>query len=202
MFERVIPGNSFTNTFGFFRGRLSLLVAVQWATAIFFHWTKIVSDTTVLRNKKITEILLYPPNFESVTDAGSCYLRPDLISVDCMDFIGTSRLRMLLKFWSATMFEAVARNFGPLHNLEPPTSSVPRATRVIGLSGDVTGHMMSHMVPIAWCRHHIGKFSLWTTLLQLSRSAQISLFSNFSKLGQLFFDNIFFGLTRILHRSK
>ena len=42
---------------------------------------------------------------------------------------------------------------------------------------------------------HIGKFSLWTTLLRFSRSAQISLFSNFTKLGQLYFDNIFFGLT-------
>ena len=42
---------------------------------------------------------------------------------------------------------------------------------------------------------HIGKFSLWTTFLRFSRSAQISLFSNFTKLGQLFFDNIFFGLT-------
>ena len=47
--------------------------------------------------------------------------------------------------------------------------------------------------PDAGC--HIGKFSLWTTLLRFSRSAQISLFSNFTKLGQLFFDNIFFGLT-------
>ena len=42
---------------------------------------------------------------------------------------------------------------------------------------------------------HIGKFSLWTTLLRFSSSAQIFLFSNFTKLGQLFFDNIFFGLT-------
>ena len=42
---------------------------------------------------------------------------------------------------------------------------------------------------------HIWKFSLWTTLLRFSRSAQISLFSNLTKLGQLLFDNIFFGLT-------
>ena len=53
---------------------------------------------------------------------------------------------------------------------------------------------------VTWSRspdagRHIGKFSLWTTLLQFSSSAQISLFSNFTKLGQLFFDNIFFGLT-------
>ena len=53
---------------------------------------------------------------------------------------------------------------------------------------------------VTWARwpdagRHIGKFSLWTTLLRFSRSAQISLFSNFTKLGQLFFDNIFFGLT-------
>ena len=53
---------------------------------------------------------------------------------------------------------------------------------------------------VTWSRwpdagRHIGKFSLWTTLLRFSRSAQISLFSNFTKLGQLFFDNIFFGLT-------
>ena len=53
---------------------------------------------------------------------------------------------------------------------------------------------------VTWSRwpnagRHIGKFSLWTTLLWFSRSAQISLFSNFTKLGQLFFDNIFFGLT-------
>ena len=53
---------------------------------------------------------------------------------------------------------------------------------------------------VTWSRwpdagRHIGKCSLWTTLLRFSRSAQISLFSNFTKLGQLFFDNIFFGLT-------
>ena len=53
---------------------------------------------------------------------------------------------------------------------------------------------------VTWSRwpdagRHIGKFSLWTTLLRFSRSAQVSLFSNFTKLGQLFFDNIFFGLT-------
>ena len=53
---------------------------------------------------------------------------------------------------------------------------------------------------VTWSRwpdagRHIGKFSLWTTLLRFSRSAQISPFSNFTKLGQLFFDNIFFGLT-------
>ena len=53
---------------------------------------------------------------------------------------------------------------------------------------------------VTWSRspdagRHIGKFSLWTILLRFSRSAQISLFSNFTKLGQLFFDNIFFGLT-------
>ena len=53
---------------------------------------------------------------------------------------------------------------------------------------------------VTWSRspnagRHIGKFSLWTTLLQFSRSAQISLFSNVTKLGQVFFDNIFFGLT-------
>ena len=52
---------------------------------------------------------------------------------------------------------------------------------------------------VTWSRspdagRHIGKFSLWTTLLRFSRSAQIFLFSNFTKLGQLFFDNIFFGL--------
>ena len=52
---------------------------------------------------------------------------------------------------------------------------------------------------VTWSRwpdagRHIGKFSLWTTLLRFSRSAQISLFSNFTKLGQLFFDNIFFAL--------
>ena len=53
---------------------------------------------------------------------------------------------------------------------------------------------------VTWSRspdagRHIGKFSLWTTLLRFSRSAQISLFSNFTNLGQLFLDNIFLSLT-------
>ena len=48
---------------------------------------------------------------------------------------------------------------------------------------------------VTWSRwqdagRHIGKFLLWTTLLRFSRSAQISPFSNFTKLGQLFFDNM------------
>ena len=61
---------------------------------------------------------------------------------------------------------------------------------------------------VTWSRwpdagRHIGKFSLWTTLLRFSRSAQISLFSNFTKLGQLFFDNfLWFDILRILRRSK
>ena len=68
-----------------------------------------------------------------------------------------NRLRPLLKFWSSTMFGAAARNFGPLHNFELPTviaDSVPRANRVFSLApvGHVTGHMVSHMVPIARCR--------------------------------------------------
>ena len=67
------------------------------------------------------------------------------------------RSRTTLKFWSATMFGAVARNFGPVHKFELPTviaDSVPRATRVFSLAsvGHVTGHMVSHMVPIARCR--------------------------------------------------
>ena len=68
-----------------------------------------------------------------------------------------TRSRTTLKFWSATMFEAAARNFGPVHKFELPTviaDSVPRATRVFSLAsvGHVTGHMVSHMVPMARCR--------------------------------------------------
>ena len=67
------------------------------------------------------------------------------------------RSRTTLKFWSATTFGAVARNFGPVHKFELPTviaDSVPRATRVFSLAsvGHVTGHMVSHMVPMARCR--------------------------------------------------
>ena len=62
-----------------------------------------------------------------------------------------------LKFWSATMFGAAARNFGPVHKFELPTviaDSVPQATRIFSLIsvGHVTGHMVSHMVPMARCR--------------------------------------------------
>ena len=68
-----------------------------------------------------------------------------------------TRSRTTLKFWSATMFRAAARNFGPLHKFELPTviaDSVSRATRVFSLAllGHVTGHMVSHMVPIGRCR--------------------------------------------------
>ena len=71
--------------------------------------------------------------------------------------ITVNRSRTTLKFWSATMFGAAARNFGPVHKFELPTviaDSVPRATRVFSLAsvGHVTGHMVSHMVPIARCR--------------------------------------------------
>ena len=70
---------------------------------------------------------------------------------------GFTRSRTTLKFWSATMLGAAARNFGPVHKFELPTviaDSVPRATRVFSLAsvGHVTGHMVSHMVPIARCR--------------------------------------------------
>ena len=68
-----------------------------------------------------------------------------------------TRSRTTLKFWSATMLGAAARNFGPVHKFELPTviaDSVPRATRVFSLAsvGHVTGHMVSHMVPIGRCR--------------------------------------------------
>ena len=67
------------------------------------------------------------------------------------------RLRTTLKFWSATMFEAAVQNFGPVQNFEPPTviaDAVPRATHIFSLAsvGHVTGHMVSHMVPISRCR--------------------------------------------------
>ena len=76
-----------------------------------------------------------------------------LLSVDSPN----TRSRTTLKFWSATMLGAAARNFGPVHKFELPTviaDSVPRATRVFSLAsvGHVTGHMVSHMVPIARCR--------------------------------------------------
>ena len=114
------------------------------------------------------------------------------------------RSRTPLKFWSATaatMFWAAAQNFGPLRKFELPlviADSVLRATRVFSLA--LSGSRDWSHGESTWSRspdagHHIGKFSLWTTLLQFSRSAQISLFSNFTKLGQLFFDDIFFGLT-------
>ena len=76
------------------------------------------------------------------------------LSINLWGFL--TRLRTLLKFWSATMFGAVARNFGPLHKFELPTviaDSVLQVTRVFSLAsvGHVTGHMVSHMVPIAQC---------------------------------------------------
>ena len=45
---------------------------------------------------------------------------------------------------------------------------------------------------VTWSRspdagRHIGNFPLWISLLRFSKSAQISLFSNFIKLGQLLF---------------
>ena len=53
--------------------------------------------------------------------------------------------------------------FGPVHKFELPTviaDSVPRATRVFSLAsvGHVTGHMVSHMVPMARCRPPYWKF--------------------------------------------
>ena len=61
--------------------------------------------------------------------------------------IHLTRSRATLKFWSATMFGAAARNFGPVHKFELPTviaDSVPRATRVFSLAsvGHVTGHQV------------------------------------------------------------
>ena len=75
----------------------------------------------------------------------------------CIATVALSRSGTTLKFWSATMFEAAVRNFGPVHKFELPTviaDSVPRATRVFSLAsvGHVTGHMVSHMVPMARCR--------------------------------------------------
>ena len=51
------------------------------------------------------------------------------------------------------MFEAAVQNFGPVHNFEPPTviaDAVSQAARVFSLAsvGHVTGHMVSHMVPM------------------------------------------------------
>ena len=114
------------------------------------------------------------------------------------------RLRTTLKFWSATMFWTAARNFGPVHKFELPTviaDSVPPPCHE-RLAYFHWPQWVTWLVTwwVTWSRspdagRHIGKFTLWTTLLRFSRSAQISLFSNFTKLGQLFFDNIFFGLT-------
>ena len=75
----------------------------------------------------------------------------------CVWLMYVIRSRTTLKFWSATMLGAAARNFGPVHKFELPTviaDSVPRATRVFSLAsvGHVTGHMVCHMVPIARCR--------------------------------------------------
>ena len=72
-------------------------------------------------------------------------------------FAPVIRLRMPLKFLSATMFEAAVGNFGLLHNFELPTviaDGVPRANCIFSLASvaHVTGHMVSHMVPIAQCR--------------------------------------------------
>ena len=85
---------------------------------------------------------------ESIVFGGLCL---------CHSVIALSRWRTTLKFWSATMFGAAARNFGPVHKFELPTviaDSVPRATRVFSLAsvGHVTGHMVSYMVPNARCR--------------------------------------------------
>ena len=62
------------------------------------------------------------------------------------------RSRTTLKFWSATMFGAAARNFGLVHKFELPTviaDSLPRATRVFSLAS--VGHVTGHMVPNARC---------------------------------------------------
>ena len=89
------------------------------------------------------------------------------------------------KFWTATKVWAA---YGDCRQRATSDSRI-----FIGLSGSRDwSHGESHGPDGG---RHIGKFSLWTTLLRFSRSAQISLFSNFTKLGQLFFDNIFFGLT-------
>ena len=83
--------------------------------------------------------------------------RPGTVIQLGLDLVTVLRSRATLKFWSATMFGAAARNFGPVHKFELPTviaDSVPRATRVFSLAsvGHVTGHMVSHMVPMARCR--------------------------------------------------
>ena len=66
------------------------------------------------------------------------------------------RSRTTLKFWSATMYGAAARNFGPVHKFGDCRQRATSDSRIfIGLSGSrdwLTGHMVSHMVPMARCR--------------------------------------------------
>ena len=99
------------------------------------------------------------------------------------------------------MFGTAARYFEPVHKFELPTVIADSVSHE-RLAYFHWPQWVTWLVTwwVTWSRwpetgRHIGKFSLWTTLLRFSRSAQISLFSNFTKLGQLFFDNIFFGLT-------
>ena len=110
-----------------------------------------------------------------------------------------SRLRTTLKFWSATMFGAAARNLDCQINLS--LRWLPTACHK-QLAYFHWPQWVTWLVTwwVTWSRspdagRHIGIFLLWTTLLRFFRSVQISLFSNFTKRGQLFFDNIFFGLT-------
>ena len=106
-------------------------------------------------------------------NSGDEYCKPHSMEADLSDDEASIDLTVLIKivtrsrttpkFWSATMFEAAARNFGPVHKFELPTviaDSVPWATRVFSLAsvGHVTGHMVSHMVPMARCRPPYWKF--------------------------------------------
>ena len=123
-----------------------------------FNWRHLATQFSGPYDPKITVDPEFGPEIHSCLNLIKC-LCVD-ISKTCslpLQLTPLTKLRTTLKFWSATMFGAAARNFGPVHKFELPTviaDSVPRATRVFSLAsvGHVTGHMVRHMVPIARCR--------------------------------------------------
>ena len=89
---------------------------------------------------KLYKVLLYKDTKASITEPWPCSQVED-----------ATEILIRHNVWGC------GPKFGPVHNFELPTviaDAVPQATHVFSLAsiGHVTGHMVSHMVPIARCR--------------------------------------------------
>ena len=124
-----------------------------------------------------------------------CFLAM-FIDTKCVNWDGGEQVEDTTEIWSATMFEAAAPNFGPLHNFMPPmmiADGMPRATRIFSLAsvGDWS-HGESHILDCPKL----------DSILENSHCEQpcygflgLLKFLCSQTLPNLFFYNIFFGFT-------